>query len=95
MPIAIGRSNPEPSFFRSAGARLMVIRVGGRSKPEFLMLLLQLHAGEVDLHIDQVGVDTVHGGAARLEKHLPGESSRPKLIAKVIAEIVALDLRQV
>jgi len=28
MPNAIGRSNPDPSFFRSAGARLMVIRVG-------------------------------------------------------------------
>ena len=37
IPIAIGRSNPDPSFFRSAGARLIVIRVGGISKPEFLI----------------------------------------------------------
>jgi hypothetical protein len=35
--MAMGRSKPEPSFLRSAGARLMVMRVGGRSKPEFLM----------------------------------------------------------
>ena len=35
--MAMGRSKPEPSFLMSAGARLMVMRVGGRSKPEFLM----------------------------------------------------------
>ena len=35
MPTAIGKSNPDPSFFRSAGARLTVIRVVGRSNPEF------------------------------------------------------------
>ena len=35
--MAMGRSKPEPSFLMSAGARLMVMRVGGMSKPEFLM----------------------------------------------------------
>ncbi len=82
MPIAIGRSKPEPSFFRSAGARLIVIRVGGISNPEFLIAdrtrsrlsrtaasgsptVLKIsfsshHAGVVDLHIDDIGIDPVH-----------------------------------
>jgi len=37
MPMAMGRSKPEPSFLMSAGARLMVMRVGGMSKPELRM----------------------------------------------------------
>src|SRR3954453_6150932 len=36
IPIAMGRSNPEPSFLRSAGARLMVIWVGGIVYPGVL-----------------------------------------------------------
>ncbi len=36
-PNRIGRSNPDPSFFKSAGARLIVIRVVGISNPEFLI----------------------------------------------------------
>ena len=34
MPVAMARSWPVPSFGRSAGARLMVIRRDGTSKPE-------------------------------------------------------------
>ncbi len=33
--MAIGRSNPVPSFLRFAGARLMVIFFGGMSKSAF------------------------------------------------------------
>ena len=33
-PNAIGRSNPVPSFFRSAGARLTVVRRAGSENPE-------------------------------------------------------------
>lgn len=35
IPTAIGKSSPEPSFFKSAGARLTVIRVVGNLNPEF------------------------------------------------------------
>src|SRR5262245_14451754 len=37
IPSAVGRSNAAPSFRRSAGARLMVMRSRGNSKPAFLM----------------------------------------------------------
>src|SRR5947207_13465591 len=33
MPIAIGRSKPDPSFFTSAGERLTVMCRGGRKNP--------------------------------------------------------------
>ena len=39
IPSAIGRSNAAPALRTSAGARLTVIRWGGKSKPEFLMAL--------------------------------------------------------
>ena len=38
-PRAIGRSNDEPALRTSAGARLTVMRCGGKSKPEFRMAL--------------------------------------------------------
>ena len=91
MPMAMGRSKPEPSFLMSAGARLMVMRVGGMSKPELRMaertrsrdsrtaasgrptvensLFSKDDAGEVDLHVDDVGVDAIDGGAAGFEEH--------------------------
>ena len=37
MPSAIGRSNDEPALRTSAGARLMVMRCCGKSKPELRM----------------------------------------------------------
>ena len=37
IPSAMGRSNPEPSFFTSAGARFTVMVCQGNSKPQFLM----------------------------------------------------------
>jgi len=37
MAIAIGRSNPEPSFFISAGARFTTTFSMGKRYPEFLM----------------------------------------------------------
>ena len=33
-PIAMGKSNPEPSFFKSAGAKFTVILSTGRAYPE-------------------------------------------------------------
>ena len=33
--MAIGRSNREPSFLKSAGAKFIVILFTGKSKPEF------------------------------------------------------------
>ena len=36
-PIAIGRSKFEPSFFRSAGARLITTFFAGKVNPEFLI----------------------------------------------------------
>jgi hypothetical protein len=81
--MAMGRSKPEPSFFRSAGARLMVMSVGGRSNPEFLMaertrsrlyhcvetVFLRLDPGVVDFHIDDVSIDAVDCRTERLEEH--------------------------
>ena len=37
MPTAIGRSNEDPSFLMSAGARFMVILRRGNSKPQLRM----------------------------------------------------------
>ena len=37
---AMGRSRWEPSFNRSAGARLIVTRLSGKEKPELVMALL-------------------------------------------------------
>ena len=42
MPIAIGRSNPVPSFLISAGEILTTIRCGGNSTPVFFMAILTL-----------------------------------------------------
>ena len=42
MPIAIAKSRVEPSFFKFAGARLMVIRFKGNSKLLFLIADLTL-----------------------------------------------------
>ena len=41
-PTAIGRSKDGPSFFVSAGARLMVIRFAGKANPEFFMAVRTL-----------------------------------------------------
>ena len=37
MPTAVGKSKAAPSFRRSAGARLTVMRSSGNSKPELLI----------------------------------------------------------
>ncbi len=42
IPTAIGRSNPEPSFFTSAGARFTVILLMGKAKLLFLRAALTL-----------------------------------------------------
>jgi len=42
MPMAIGRSNCDPSFFMSAGARFTVIFLFGNLNPEFLIAALTL-----------------------------------------------------
>src|SRR3989442_1519045 len=40
MPTAIGRSKLGPSFFTSAGARLIVVRPIGNLKPELVIAVL-------------------------------------------------------
>jgi hypothetical protein len=40
MPMAMGRSKLGPSFFTSAGARLMVVRPMGNLKPELVRAVL-------------------------------------------------------
>ena len=69
-----GMSKPE---LRDGGAhaiaRLAHGGVGQADGAEFA--LLKDDAGEVDLHVDDVGVDAVDGGAAGFEEHIGDRGS--------------------
>ena len=53
MPSAIGRSNDEPALRTSAGARLTVMRCGGKSKPELRIALRDAVAALAHARIGQ------------------------------------------
>ena len=82
MPSAMGRSNPEPSFFTSAGARFTVMFCKGNCQAAVLdggldALAAFAHGGirqadghehalargDVNLHLDGVGINAKDGGA--------------------------------
>ena len=80
--MGMGRSNPEPSFLRSAGARfdgdasggdveagvldggadaVATLAYGGVAKPYGVEdLFFKLDAGEINLDVDNVGIDSIN-----------------------------------
>ena len=97
MPSAMGRSNPEPSFLMSAGARLIMMSRRRNVAPAILqrgrdavatladggvgqangveVVLIGLDARNVDLDLNNVGVDAVDGGAESFVEHEVGSRS--------------------
>ena len=81
MPSAMGRSKPVPPFRTSAGARLTVIRCGGKWKPEFRMAVRTR---------SRLSLTLVSGRPTRLKLGNPydtststttGQDSSPKTVA--------------